>query len=484
LFCLVLIADWVARWPNVLPFYTDEGVLPLGAPFSRAGGADHFSLLDHLRSPSAVSAFFVVGLLCYTALLLGFRTRVFQWLSFLFFVSVLNRNVLIRFGGDVAMATMFAWSMFLPLGARWSLDRVRRGGSAAAEEQILTPPTLAALGIVVQIALIYGLTAIDKAGHTWRDGTAIYYSLHLDRWTSDFGVWFRDFFGIALPGLTFIVLCLEFAAPLLILLPIGQPALRRVAIVGLTGMHLGIWATMQLGTFPFTMMSTYALLLRSADWHQANVIWGRLRKRKHADRTNAAPSSLRGQMVVATIHPRAGHFGYACLKTLRELCSIWLFLAVISSGWVQNLGAGTDDVLITPLRFLIRTLQISQSWKLFAPNPPGVEEWCVPVGVDLHMQPRSLKTGERLIWATSQIFEWDSDRFWKKYTARMAEPRYRKLLPYWAKYARACMERRSNLGLDLKSVEFHRCRQRSPQPRADASEMPVKRTRLYVHSFQ
>ena len=69
-----------------------------------------------------VRAMFCFGLLFYLLFLVGFRTRTFQALSFLFFVSVVSRNILIRDGIVVMLETMMLWSLFLPMGRRFSVD--------------------------------------------------------------------------------------------------------------------------------------------------------------------------------------------------------------------------------------------------------------------------------------------------------------------------------------------------------------------------
>jgi predicted DCC family thiol-disulfide oxidoreductase YuxK len=58
----------------------------------------------------------------------------------------------------------------------------------------------------------------------------------------------------------------EYAAPLLILSPLPQPLFRRLALVLLTALHLAMALTLSLGSFPFVMIATYALLLRQEDW--------------------------------------------------------------------------------------------------------------------------------------------------------------------------------------------------------------------------
>jgi hypothetical protein len=67
-------------------------------------------------------------------------------------------------------------------------------------------------------------------------------------------------------ALTRSALAMEFAALPLTLAPVAQPWLRRLAILGLAGLHLGIAATTTLGFFSVTMVATYALFLMPEDW--------------------------------------------------------------------------------------------------------------------------------------------------------------------------------------------------------------------------
>ncbi len=272
--CL-LIYDWLARWPSLEAFYTSFGVLPIEAPLPKAGGEFHFSLLDSATSLPMVQAMFWLGLVCYVCFLIGWRTRLFHILSFLFFISVSNRNIMTRDGSDVVMTTMLMWSMFLPLGKRFSLDAViaamRAGVDLRTRPATPTPsalrsePSLAAFVIVCQIGLIYYLTAWDKYGPTWIDGTALYHALHIDYFTRPLGAWARDLPLWFIKTMTWGTLGLEFIVLPLLLVPVLQPLLRRMTIVALTGLHLGIWLLMDLGSFPFVMIGTFTLLLSSAD---------------------------------------------------------------------------------------------------------------------------------------------------------------------------------------------------------------------------
>jgi predicted DCC family thiol-disulfide oxidoreductase YuxK len=275
LLALLLVHDWLTRWPFLEAFYTSAGILPIEAPLPRVGAPFHFSLLDPVTTLTGVRWVFLLGLVCYLLLLVGWRTRWVHLLSLLFFASVRTRNPLVTHGGDTVLVTLALWTLLLPLGARFSIDAaraaLRRGvplhhRAPVANGPQLSPPSLAALGVVFQLGLIYLATAFSKTGVTWRDGTALYYTLHIDLFTTVFGQWFASAPLPLLKALSWGVLGFEFAALPLFLWPVWQPWTRRLAILGLSAFHLGTFFTLTIGSFPWVMITSYALLLRPEDW--------------------------------------------------------------------------------------------------------------------------------------------------------------------------------------------------------------------------
>ncbi len=271
-----LIVDWFQRWPDLEAFYTSFGFLPVDSTVPRSARDFHFSLLDSVVSLPMVQIAFGLGLLCYLGLLIGYRTKLFQILSFLFYVSVLNRNNLVNDGGDLVMVTLLFWCLFLPLGQRFSvdaiLDRMKRGVELRNGDIPSAPPparsdrSLAAFVVVFQIGLIYFLTAFLKHGDKWKDGTALYYALKLEYFATPLGSWLEARPLWLIQIVSWGTLAIEFAAGQFILLPVAQPTLRRLAILALTGLHLGIWCTMSLASFSLAMIASYVLLLLPEDW--------------------------------------------------------------------------------------------------------------------------------------------------------------------------------------------------------------------------
>jgi predicted DCC family thiol-disulfide oxidoreductase YuxK len=275
LYAVLLLHDWATRWPHLEAFYTSQGVWPIEAPLPQSGAPFHFSLLDPFTSLLGVRLVFLAGLVCYALFLVGWRTRIVHVLSFLFFASIRTRNPLLMHGGDTVLVTMLLWTLFLPLGARFSVDAARaalrngvplRRRIALPQTAELTPRSFAAFAAVLQLGLVYLATAAAKTGLTWRDGTAVYYTLKLDLFTTSFGRWLGEAPLPLLEGLTWSTQALEWAALPLMISPILQPHARRLAFLGLAGFHLGTFFTMSIGSFPFVMIASLVILLGPEDW--------------------------------------------------------------------------------------------------------------------------------------------------------------------------------------------------------------------------
>src|SRR5262249_6074255 len=101
------------------------------------------------------------------------------------------------------------------------------------------------------------------------------YVMQLDQFATSLGRYLLGFPGWLLAALTWLSRSIELAAAPLILLPVLRPHLRRVAILLLTGLHLGIALTMTLGTFPWVMIATFSLLVSARDWERLRTVASR-----------------------------------------------------------------------------------------------------------------------------------------------------------------------------------------------------------------
>ena len=161
------------------------------------------------------------------------------------------------------------WTAFLPLGRRFSVDALRaslraRPDETPAELAAGVPPpderqttSLAALGLLLQLAVIYWFNFVHKSGPTWRDGTAVHYVLWQERivtWLGAAGRGARSrssFTKLLTEG----TLVIEASAPFLLLSPIFWRWTRFVAALLLFGLHVGIAPLVNLGIFSAAMIA-------------------------------------------------------------------------------------------------------------------------------------------------------------------------------------------------------------------------------------
>ena len=256
-----LLVDLLFRARDFRAHYTAFGVIPL------ATGQEAF-LYAGLRSlfanPWIQGGLFVAAGLAALALIVGFQTRVATLLgwSLLFLIQFQNR--LILQSGDQLLLLLLFWSLFLPLGARFSIDAaLAEDSEKSSSKQFFSIGTVA---ILLQMASFYFFSALLKNSPEWiPEGTAIYYALQLDSFIQPFGMWLRDFPGL-MHGLTYYTWIIELVGPLLIFSPWFFPFVRFSMLAGLGFLHVGIVASMNVGLFPLFNFVSLLLFLPSSVW--------------------------------------------------------------------------------------------------------------------------------------------------------------------------------------------------------------------------
>ena len=278
-FALVLIGDLARRIPWIREFYSNAGILPNHTVLWRPPVERLFSLffMSSLTEESAI--WFAICFVCYFCFLIGWRTRLFYVLSFVMATSLHNRMLFAENWGGVAMGALMAWTLWLPLGRRISVDavlasmRARRDETPADLAAGLPAPdntrvrSLAVFGLLVQIAIIYWFNYVHKSGQTWKDGSAVYYVLHQERIITWLGVQIREHVPYWMTKLlTHGTLVVEAAAPFLILTPLFWRWTRPIAVVLLVGLHGSIAAMVNLGIFSAAMIAYDPFLLDTVHW--------------------------------------------------------------------------------------------------------------------------------------------------------------------------------------------------------------------------
>ena len=123
---LVLLVELLTRGSDIQLHYSDLGVLPREALWQLFLLSEwHWSLHTLTGSVAGQTVLFACAAACAVALILGYRTRLALVLSWLLLASLHARNPILQYGGDHLLRMLLFWSLFLPLGCYWSIDRLR-----------------------------------------------------------------------------------------------------------------------------------------------------------------------------------------------------------------------------------------------------------------------------------------------------------------------------------------------------------------------
>jgi predicted DCC family thiol-disulfide oxidoreductase YuxK len=277
---LVLCLDIVARLKFVDTFFSNEGVLTNHFSLFRPLAPFQFSLYDAASSTRDVTVVFWLTLLVYILFTVGYRTRLFQVISFILVTSLHSRNLLTELPSDAPLHLFLAWSLAMPLGARFSIDNVRKSlrkvDEHTPDELNLRAPfapsftSVAVAGMLLQLSVIHLMSALRQDGPTWVDGTALHYALHQNLWATDWGARLADAPIDTIRHLTSAFRAMEFAIAALVLVPVWW--VRRIAVVAMLVFHLGSRALWNFGPYEWVMLSTVPFLITTRDW-DAFVRW-------------------------------------------------------------------------------------------------------------------------------------------------------------------------------------------------------------------
>lgn len=242
---LILLMDLIFRSADLKAFYTGFGVLPVEALYQFHWNPFYFSLLTTSDNYYIQSIWFLLNIISVFCLLVGYRTRLFTVIVWIFLISVHNRTPLIMQAGDHLLRMLLFWAIFLPWGYLLSIDAQRHPPPRKTFSFI----SFAGLAYLCQIVFLYYFSALLKSSEEWRsEFTAIYYALSIDQIVRPIGEWMYPHYEL-LKAMTAGVYYVELILPLLLFVPFYHAWLRMLVIVGTVLLQLGIFATLNAGLF-------------------------------------------------------------------------------------------------------------------------------------------------------------------------------------------------------------------------------------------
>jgi hypothetical protein len=291
---LLALTDLTIRATDLFSHYTDAGVMPRADLVQEVLGPWSFSLNLLNGQPFFQALLFAVGMLAALGVLVGYRTRLMVFVVWVVLLSVQVRNPLVNGSESPFLRMLYFWAILLPLGACWSVDRVRSSLPRPSPRFI----SLATFGLFLQIAFVYWFTAALKSGPEWRvDHTALYYALSLDQLATPIGHYLLGFPGLLGP-LTFGTFLLEAIGPILLFCPFFTGPVRTGAALAFMSLHFGIWLTMDIGIFPWVSAFCMVCFFPTWFWDRASALYSAMSRRSGlVPRVRLAVSRLAGAIV-------------------------------------------------------------------------------------------------------------------------------------------------------------------------------------------
>ena len=189
--------------------------------------------------------------------MVGYRTRLSTFVAWATFVLIKNSSFPYTYGlGPMLLIALF-YSLFIPVGREWSLDRVLDPKPAAQSGDA----ALSVLMFRLHLCIVYAASSAAKlVGDQWWSGDALWRALSLPQ--------FRQFDPAPLAGWTWLLVAISaFTIASQLAYPVLVWTRLRVAIVVLTElMHLGIALFLGLWLFSATMIALNTAAFGQALW--------------------------------------------------------------------------------------------------------------------------------------------------------------------------------------------------------------------------
>jgi hypothetical protein len=369
---VLILVDLLIRFQDIGAFYLPDGITPVGAMPASPNTFKHLELYRHVESWWGVAGLMALAAVFAASLTVGFYSRFSGLVSWYLLASIQNRNLYVNDGGDLTLKIFLLIGLFLPLGARWSVDAWRNPGWKQLSNRYLSPATVT---LVLQFCVMYFTAGVLKSDPAWRQtGDALWLALNLDQFSTGFARMLLEHTSL-LRVLTFAVLAIEMTTPLLLLCPLYNGWTRGLSVLLLTGFHLGIASCMHLGLFMPICLGVLIFL-----WPGAWMDW------------------IERRLSLPVGPDRAGRklpSGYARSWLTRLACaSIVAFIFIENYFTIPELGMTPRGLMQTYILGYGRSTGMMQNWTLFAPKPVLQDGWFVVEGSTADGRVLDLLTGQ------------------------------------------------------------------------------------------
>ncbi|MEM8667795.1 MAG: HTTM domain-containing protein [Planctomycetota bacterium] len=340
------------RFPEIDAFYADGGMFSLQHAENWLSGTACWSLC--LLSGSWQFQASMLGLAAGLSILMlfGWQTRIVTIGCWVMAVSIANRNPLVCNYGDTMLQVFLFWGMFLPLGAKWSLDaRGLRGKrkSPICGSSVCSAASAAAL---LQLSFVYVFAAFWKWNADWLSGSAAEVALQLE-YTRRTSALDGLIYAPLLKPLTIATLFLELLGPVIIWIPWRTQIFRYAMFIAFFLLHLCIELLFTPALLSYICVVAWALFLPSSFWNSVRI------KRMFQIETEDPARALETPATQMT------RFSLIRRRSVDVICLTLLLYALLWN--VATLRSQQFGSIIPEnLRWIGQATMLGQTWDMFS----------------------------------------------------------------------------------------------------------------------
>jgi hypothetical protein len=262
----IVLIDLCTRLIDFKIFYTDEGIVPFDKLISRY---DILLTLSWLSHASSFQVFvFAAAIISSIFLMLGYKTRLANIMTWVFLISIQNRNPIINYGADQLLACTLFFGIFLPWGSRFSLDNLHNNFKFSKESNSYF--SFGTLAFCLQASLVYFFSGLNKTHESWRENyNAISTVFNIERFLTPLGESVRPFIleSMIIPqSLTILIKNFEMLVPILLFFPVLAKYTRNWSLVFLFIMHFFLSAFLVLNQWAYLPFAILIGLIPSKFW--------------------------------------------------------------------------------------------------------------------------------------------------------------------------------------------------------------------------
>ena len=429
-FGILLILDILNRGRDIVAHYTSQGVLPLDVLQERFFTKGHISIYFFNDSTWFVTLMFCIALIFAIMFLVGYRTKLATIVSWFFLISIQARNPVLLQGGDILFRLLLFWSIFLPLGRYWSFDNYLKYKNKKPERIF----SIGVVALLLQVILMYISTGLLKTGNEWiPDGTAVYYALSIDQFTTNFGYLILSNFALT-QFLTYFVWFYWFVGPLLLLVSWKFDFVRMLAISIFVFLQAGMSLSMKIGLFPWISIVAILAFLPSSFWDKVLPFF--------------AINKFREKQVIELTCFNFHKLGASLLVILVSFFFIY--------GFLWNLESLTNYRIPNEARIIGAVLRLDQKWDMFSPRPLIDDGWFVIVGNLANGEKIDLfRNGAEVSFEKPQsVSSMYKNQRWRKYMMNLWLISHSNYRPYYLTYLCGEWNRTHTDGESLENVEM------------------------------